>query len=111
MNDEQPRGPGGQFGNLSNTKKVSIDIKEYDLRTVDGCFRLLQRIAEAALHGEISSRTHGSLNNTIRIILTYHSDIEQVAENKRVIEESKRRIKELEQKLDEREQCKLKGEN
>lgn len=84
-------------------KAIPINMDDYDLRTVDGCFRLLQRIAAAALHGEIGSRTHGSLNNTIRIILTYHSDIAKVAENKVLIEQLKARIKDLEEKLGEKE--------
>jgi len=72
----------------------------YDLSTVAGCFALLSRIAEAGLHGEIGSRTHGALNNTVRILLSYHSDIRQVAANKLLIEELRRKIKELEEKLD-----------
>jgi hypothetical protein len=81
-------------------KSIPIDMSLYDLSTVAGCFALLSRIAEAGLHGEIGSRTHGALNNTIRIILTYHADIQRSSENKAAIEESKRRIKELEEKLD-----------
>jgi len=84
-------------------KSIPIDMSLYDLSTVAGCFALLSRIAEAGLHGEIGSRTHGALNNTIRIILTYHADIQRSSENKAAIEESKRRIKELEEKLDARD--------
>ena len=91
---------GGQLGNLNPQKSIPIDMSLYDLSTVAGCFALLSRIAEAGLHGEIGSRTHGALNNTIRIILTYHADIQRSSENKAAIEESKRRIKELEEKLD-----------
>lgn len=91
---------GGQPGNLNRMKHIPIDMSLYDLSTVAGCFALLSRIAEAGLHGEIGSRTHGAMNNTVRIILSYHADIQQVAANKQLIEESKCRIKELEEKLD-----------
>jgi hypothetical protein len=97
MIPKKKRAPGGA---LNAKKSIPIDMSLYDLSTVAGCFALLSRIAEAGLHGEIGSRTHGALNNTIRIILTYHSDIAQVAQNQQLIEESKRRIKELEEKLD-----------
>jgi hypothetical protein len=94
---KKKRAPGGA---LNAKKSIPIDMKDYDLSTVAGCFALLSRIAEAGLAGDIGSRTHGALNNTVRIILTYHSDIQKASENKAAIDESKRRIKELEEKLD-----------
>jgi len=100
LKPKRKRARGGQPGNLNPMKHIPIDMKDYDLSTVAGCFALLSRIAECGLHGEIGSRTHGALNNTVRIILSYHADIQQVAANKQLIEESKRRIKELEEKLD-----------
>jgi hypothetical protein len=95
------RREGGQPGNLNAMKGIGVELKDYDLNQVSDCFRLLQVITEAVLQGRIGARAAGAANNAIRIILSYHSDIAQVAENKQLIEESKRRIKELEDKLDE----------
>jgi hypothetical protein len=98
---EEKRESGGQPGNRNALKTLPIDLKDYDLNKVSDCFRLLQANIQATYEGKISARACGSVNNAIRIILTYHSDINQVAENKALIEESKRRIHELEEKLDE----------
>lgn len=96
--EKQERTPSGQFA----AKGIGIDLTKFNLSNVQDCFRLLDEIAKGVLEGRIGSRAAGSANNSIRIILSYHSDIQKAALNQAAIEESKRRIKELEDKLAEK---------
>jgi hypothetical protein len=88
---------------LNRQKRLGIDLSQYDLWKVEDCFKLLQVIASATLNGQISPRAAGAVNNSIRIILTYHSDVQRSQENRALIEDARRKIAELQEKVGEKE--------
>jgi hypothetical protein len=96
---EAKRGPGAPVGNLNAQKRLGIDLSQYNLWDVQDVFKLLQVIASATLNGQISPRAAGAVNNSLRIILTYHADVQRAAENKTAIEQLKVKVKELQEKL------------